>query len=161
MSDKRLKRNVFVGMSTLSIAMLAFGVDAGNNSAAGTASTGTASTGTASLSVGSSSASAAGSAGSSSSSSSEQTYTGEAVDTQYGPVQVQITVSDGKITAATAVEHPNTDGHDAMINNRAVPVLQDETVQAQGANIDSVSGATFTSQGYIASLQSALDQANL
>lgn len=76
-------------------------------------------------------------------------------------MQVEITVSGGKITAATAVDYPNSNGHDAMINSRAVPVLQDETVQAQGANIDSVSGATFTSQGYITSLQSALDQANL
>lgn len=89
------------------------------------------------------------------------TFTGDAADTRYGPVQVQITVVDGKITAATAVEYPQNDHRDQEINAYAIPVLEQETVAAQSAGIDLVSGATYTSDGYQQSLQSALDQAQL
>ncbi len=94
-------------------------------------------------------------------SSSTKTYTGDAVDTRWGPVQVQITVTGGKITAAQAVQYPNGNGRDAEINSYALPVLSQEAVQKQGAQIDTVSGATVTSDGYLQSLQSALDQAHL
>lgn len=87
--------------------------------------------------------------------------TGSSIDTRYGPVQVQLTVSNGRIVSATAIDYPRTDGRDAQINGEAVPVLQDETVTAQNANIDTVSGATYTSDGYRQSLQSALDAAHL
>lgn len=87
------------------------------------------------------------------------TFTGEAADTRYGPVQVQITVVDGRITAATAVDYPQRDHRDQEINAYAIPVLEQETVAAQSAQIDLVSGATYTSDGYQQSLQSALDQA--
>jgi len=80
---------------------------------------------------------------------------------RYGPVQVQITVTDGIITAVDAIEVPMSDRHDQMINSQAVPILNQEAVAAQSADIDMVSGATFTSDAYIESLQSALDQANL
>lgn len=87
------------------------------------------------------------------------TYTGQAVDTQYGPVQVQITVSGGKITAASTPQYPQGSPRDQEINAQAIPMLVAETTQADSSNIDMISGATYTSEGYIQSLQSALDQA--
>ncbi|MBE1495747.1 uncharacterized protein with FMN-binding domain [Amycolatopsis lexingtonensis] len=88
------------------------------------------------------------------------TFTGDAADTRYGPVQVRITVAGGKITDAQAVEYPQESGRDVRINSAAVPELNQETLQAQSAQIDTVSGATYTSEGYQQSLQSALDQAH-
>jgi uncharacterized protein with FMN-binding domain len=92
------------------------------------------------------------------SASSAKTYAGDAVNTQYGNVQVQITVQSGKITKAEVLQVPWNDPRDQEINSYAVPVLDGEVVSVQNANIDMVSGATFTSQGYIQSLQSAIDQ---
>ena len=89
-----------------------------------------------------------------------RTFTGSVVDTQYGPVQVTITVTDGKITAASAVQYPNDNPHSQQINSYAVPVLQQETVQADSSSIAAVSGASYTSAGYVQSLQSAIDQAH-
>ena len=89
------------------------------------------------------------------------TFTGTAVATRYGPVQVQITVEDGRVTAAQAVRYPNSDRRDQEINSRAVPQLNAEAVNAQSSRIDMISGATYTSTAYIQSLQAALDQANL
>lgn len=88
-----------------------------------------------------------------------KTVTGDAVDTQFGPVQVTITVSNGKITSATAVEYPQGSPRDAEINSYAIPILQQESVGQSSANLDMVSGATYTSAGYLQSLQSALDKA--
>ncbi|MET7992815.1 FMN-binding protein [Amycolatopsis sp. NPDC005232] len=88
------------------------------------------------------------------------TFTGQAADTPYGPVQVEITVSGGRITAARVVQVPQESGRDVRINSAAVPVLNQETLQAQNAEIDTVSGATYTSEGYIQSLQSAIDAAH-
>ena len=89
------------------------------------------------------------------------TYTGDSVDTRWGPVQVEITVQDGKITASQAVQYPQNNGRDAQINGFALPILNQEVVQQQSASIDTVSGATVTSDGYLQSLQSAIDQAHL
>jgi uncharacterized protein with FMN-binding domain len=87
------------------------------------------------------------------------TLTGPAVETVWGPVQVQVVLdSSGKITRATAIQVPNQNGHDRRINAEAVPVLVQETLSAQSAKIDAVSGATVTSDGYISSLQAALDK---
>jgi len=88
-------------------------------------------------------------------------YTGDVADTRWGPVQVQITVKSRKITAAQAVEYPQGNGRDAEINGFALPILDDEVVQKQTASIDTVSGATVTSDGYLQSLQSAIDRAHL
>lgn len=88
------------------------------------------------------------------------TFTGGAADTRYGPVQVQITVAGGKITDAQAVQYPQESGRDVRINSAAVPELNQEALQAQSAQIDTVSGATYTSEGYQQSLQSAIDQAH-
>jgi uncharacterized protein with FMN-binding domain len=89
------------------------------------------------------------------------TVTGTATDTRWGPVQVQITVANGEISDVTVVEYPTGNGKDREINARALPVLVQETLDAQSADIDMVSGATVTSEGYIGSLQSALDEAGL
>ncbi|MGV8967488.1 MAG: FMN-binding protein [Cellulomonas sp.] len=89
------------------------------------------------------------------------TYDGAAASTQFGNVQVRITVTDGKMTAADAVAYPNSNGHDQQINSYAVPVLNQEAAAAGSAKISMVSGATYTSGGYLKSLQSALDQAGL
>ena len=89
------------------------------------------------------------------------TYTGDPAATRWGPVQVQITVAGGTVTEVSVVEYPDGNGKDQQINARALPVLVQETLDAQSADIDMVSGATVTSDGYVESLQSALDQAGL
>ena len=89
------------------------------------------------------------------------TYTGQSADTQWGPVQVQLTVQGGKITRSRAVQYPQGTNTDAQINGYALPILDQEVVQKQSASIDTVSGATVTSDGYLQSLQSAIDQAHL
>jgi uncharacterized protein with FMN-binding domain len=90
-----------------------------------------------------------------------QTVTGAAWPTVYGPVQVRITVKDGKVTAATAVEYPEETPRDYQINSYAIPELNQEAVAAGSAKIDTVSGATYTSGGYVGSLQNALDKAGI
>ncbi len=115
-----------------------------------------------SQSAGESSASAANSdasSGASTPATTAKSYTGNAVQTPYGPVEVKITVRSGKIVGVTAVEYPTTDPRDAQINAYAIPALDSEATVAQSAKIDVVSGATYTSEGYISSLQSALDKA--
>jgi hypothetical protein len=89
------------------------------------------------------------------------TVTGAAASTIYGPVQVQIMVKGDKVTAAKAVEYPQDTPRDSQINAFAIPVLDREAASVGSAAIDMVSGATYTSRGYITSLQSALDQAKI
>jgi uncharacterized protein with FMN-binding domain len=84
---------------------------------------------------------------------------GQSTDTRYGPVQVQITISGHRITKANAIDYPQGSSRDQEINSYAIPQLDDETLKAQSASIDTVSGATYTSDGYRQSLQSALDSA--
>jgi uncharacterized protein with FMN-binding domain len=93
------------------------------------------------------------------SSGGTSTVTGPAVDTRWGPVQVAVTLGGGKITAVTVPRYPDGNRKDEQINARALPILVQETLDAQSADIDSVSGATVTSEGYAESLQAALDQA--
>jgi uncharacterized protein with FMN-binding domain len=89
------------------------------------------------------------------------TVIGTAADTRWGPVQVEVTLASGKITAVDVVQEPDSNGRDQEINADAVPQLVQETIQAQSAQIDMVSGATYTSEGYVTSLQAALDQAGV
>jgi uncharacterized protein with FMN-binding domain len=89
------------------------------------------------------------------------TYTGKVVNTRYGPVQVKITVAGGKITASTAIQLPSGNSYDQQVDQQAVPILNQEVVAQQSAKIDMISGATFTGNGYVQSLQSALDQAGI
>jgi uncharacterized protein with FMN-binding domain len=89
------------------------------------------------------------------------TFTGAVAQTRWGPVQVTITVAGGKITAVDVPQYPSGNGKDREINAYALPILKQDTLTAQSANIDMISGATVTSDGYVQSLQSALDQAGL
>ena len=125
-----------------------------NDNAAGT---GGSSGGTPTPGTSSSSKSSSGTSGS----SGTRTVTGSVAQTRWGPVQVQITISSKKITKVSTLQVPNGNFRDTEINNYAVPVLVQETLTAQSAKIDSVSGATVTSDGYRTSLQSALDAAHL
>ena len=93
--------------------------------------------------------------------SAGNSVTGAVAQTRWGPVQVRLTLAAGKITAVDVVQYPNGNGRDREINADALPVLVQETISAQNADIDMVSGATVTSDGYVQSLQSALDQAGL
>ncbi|MGW1716313.1 FMN-binding protein [Streptomyces sp. NPDC002156] len=86
------------------------------------------------------------------------TFTGSVVQTEYGPVQVRVTLTDGKITSASAVQAPSG-GRSDQISGDAIPKLNDAALAAGDADIDAVSGASYTSAGYKESLQSALDQA--
>jgi uncharacterized protein with FMN-binding domain len=90
-----------------------------------------------------------------------RTVTGPSVDTRWGPVQVRVTVSGGRVTAITVPVYPDGNRKDQQINARALPILVQEALDAQNADIDMVSGATVTSEGYVESLQGALDQAGL
>jgi hypothetical protein len=85
---------------------------------------------------------------------------GSVAQTRWGPVQVQVTIQSGRIVEVTALEVPNGNFRDQEINSYAVPQLRQEVLAAQSARIDTISGATVTSDGYIGSLQAALDAAH-
>jgi uncharacterized protein with FMN-binding domain len=87
------------------------------------------------------------------------TYTGQTVQTPYGPVQVAVTLSHGKLTSVRVLQTPNDAGRSQAIAAYAVPTLTQEALGAQSAQIQAVSGASYTSEGYMQSLQSALDKA--
>ena len=86
-------------------------------------------------------------------------FTGDAVDVGYGIVQVKITVSNGKITDARAIQAPT--GRNAQWTDRAVPLLRQQTLAANGSNIQGVSGASYTSYGWYTSLVAALKKAGM
>jgi uncharacterized protein with FMN-binding domain len=86
------------------------------------------------------------------------TYAGAAVNEPWGTFEVQVTISGGQIADVQLVASPR-DRHSSAINSQAVPMLTEEVIAAQSANIDMLSGATWTSQSYITSLQAALDGA--
>jgi uncharacterized protein with FMN-binding domain len=88
------------------------------------------------------------------------TFPGQAVDTRYGPVQVGVTVSGGRISGVDFLAMPNDRPRSQFITQQAEPLLRQEVLQAQSANIDLLSGATYTSEGFAQSLQSALSQAH-
>jgi uncharacterized protein with FMN-binding domain len=87
----------------------------------------------------------------------ETTVTGKVANTAYGPVQIQLVVKSHKIVKVAVLEQPTNTIHDIQIGEFAFPKLISETLTAQNAKIDAVSGASYTSVGYIASLQSAVD----
>jgi uncharacterized protein with FMN-binding domain len=89
-----------------------------------------------------------------------KTLTGTLIETRYGPVEVQVTVTNGKIVSVSADQLPS-DGRSGMISAYVAPILSSEAIAAQSAQIDLVSGATYTSTAYERSLQAALDQAGL
>ncbi|HEU4947305.1 MAG TPA: FMN-binding protein [Kribbella sp.] len=90
-----------------------------------------------------------------------RTVTGSVAQTRWGPVQVQLTIGGGKITAASVPQCPDNNPRDQEINSDVLPILVQETLDAQSADIDAVSGATVMSGGYVQSLQAAIDEAGL
>jgi uncharacterized protein with FMN-binding domain len=90
--------------------------------------------------------------------SGARTATGTAVDTQYGAAQVRVTVKGGKITDIEALQLQGNDPRSQQISSSAEPILKQEALAKQSADIDAVSGATYTSDSYTQSLQSALDK---
>lgn len=135
----------------------ASGSTAGTNSGTTSGTSGTSATGV--TGTGGTTATAPATTAPSGGSGASGTYTGIAAETRYGPVQVQVTVSGGKLTDVQALQLTNRDGRSVAISQQAAPILRQEALQAQSATIQAVSGATYTSEGYTTSLQSALDQA--
>ena len=88
----------------------------------------------------------------------ETTITGKVANTVYGPVQLELVVKSHKIVKVAVLEQPTNTIHDIQIGEFAFPKLISETLTAQNAKVDAVSGASYTSAGYIASLQSAVDR---
>lgn len=84
---------------------------------------------------------------------------GDSIGTIYGPVQVRLVLSGRSIVSVTAINYPTASGRDRSINSYAIPQLTQEALSAQSAQIDNVSGASYTSEGFAESLQSALSKA--
>ncbi|MEO6761150.1 MAG: FMN-binding protein [Candidatus Saccharimonadales bacterium] len=87
-------------------------------------------------------------------------YTGSIADAYYGSVQVLATITGGKISDVKFLQYPDSHDTSVYINQQAMPYLQQEAIQAQSSHVNTVSGATFTSQAFQQSLASALSQAN-
>ncbi len=156
-----MRARAVVGGIVSSIAVLVIGWQLGGQPAVTAPSQSTTSGGTASGS-GSAGSTASGSGSATTGGSSVSgTFTGDTTETRYGPVQVRITVSGGKITDVTALQLTDHDGRSVQISQQAAPILRQEALAAQSASIQAVSGATFTSEGYTTSLQSAIDKAGL
>jgi uncharacterized protein with FMN-binding domain len=90
-----------------------------------------------------------------------RTVTGTVASTQHGPMQVQVALAGTKITKVTVLQRTDDGAESDQIDAYAIPKLTSETLAAQSAHIDAVSGASYTSSGYIQSLQSALDKASV
>ena len=154
-----MKKIVLALAGTVSVVVLLFGYDTSTSGPMATTSQssvisgGTGSSGTGPSGTGSSDS------GSSDSGSSTSTVTGDVAQTRWGPVQVELTLDGDTITNVSVVQYPNGNGKDQEINAHALPILVQETIDAQSSDIDMVSGATVTSVGYQQSLQSAIDQA--
>ena len=177
-----MKRAALVGAGTLAgvAAILTLNPEGTTTTSAAatpatSSSTGTSDSSSSSTSSGSSSGATSGSSGSTSSGSTSSgsssstgsgtdgTYTNDAVDVghDYGTIQVQVTVSGGKVTDITALAVPQNDPRSAQISSYAVPQLVSQAIEAQSSSISGLSGATFTSNGFAQSLASALTQAGL
>lgn len=130
-----MTRNVFLLLATVTVVVLAFGYRTSRNQEAAPTSQVSQAPG--------------------------KTYAGDRVRTKWGPLQVRITVADKKVTAVDVPVYPSGNHHDLQVSHRALPILVKETLKAQDAKVDMVSGATYTSKGYRKSLQSALDEAGL
>ena len=136
------------------------------SAATGTTGTGTTGTGTTGTEASGTedSTSSSGSSGTGTTGASAKavgTYPGSVVQTRFGSVQVQITVQAGRITDVTALQLTDAERKSVQISNQAAPLLRDEVLQSQSADVQTISGATVTSDAYLSSLQAALDAANL
>lgn len=129
----------------------------GGTSSGGSTNTGSPSSGTGSSSGNTGTGS---SSGTSTGSTTAATFDGTQVQTRFGTVQVRVTIQDGKITEVTPLQLTDAERKSAQISSRAAPVLRSEVLQAQSANVQTIGGATVTSDAYLTSLQAALDAAN-
>lgn len=156
-----MRRIVTALATTVTVLVLLFSYHTSTNSAglAGTAAVGPAAPGSSSATA--SGGSAARAPSTSPTTAGARTITGDVAQTRWGAVQVEITVAGGRITAARTVQVPSGNDRDDEINQVAVPILDAAVLDVQSARIDTVSGATVTSDGYKQSLQSAIDQAGL
>jgi uncharacterized protein with FMN-binding domain len=150
---------ILVGASELGLATLSSTPTTPASTGTSTGSGSTTGTGTGTTSGTGTSGTGSTSSGTTSASTADGTWTGQTVQTRFGPVQVQVTISGGAITEVTALQLTNHDGKSVAISNRAAPILRQEVLSAQSAQVSNVSGATYTTQAYLSSLQSALDQA--
>jgi uncharacterized protein with FMN-binding domain len=156
-----MRARAVVGGIVSSIAVLVIGWQLGGQPAVTAPSQSTTSGSSASGSGSSGSGSSGSTASGTGGASVSGTFTGDATQTRYGPVQVRITVAGGKILDVTALQLTDHDGRSVQISQQAAPILRQEALAAQSASIQAVSGATFTSEGYTTSLQSAIDKAGL
>jgi uncharacterized protein with FMN-binding domain len=127
--------------------------------AAGSSAAGSAGSGAGSVTGSGQVASGAGGASGTGGAAGSGTASGQVVSTAFGPMQVQATLTGGRITRVTVLQETNVGARSQQIDAGAIPQLTKEALTAQSARIDAVSGATYTSSGYIQSLQSALDKA--
>ena len=128
----------------------------GSTASGTTGTSGSSSTGTGTSTSGTSSSSGA---TTSTSGLKDGTYTGTSEQTRFGDVQVKVTISGGKITDVTALHLTDAEGRSVQISNYAAPILRQEVLASQSAKVSNVNGATYTTDGYLSSVQSALDQA--
>lgn len=135
------------------VAAMSAGATGGTASGNGASGTGSADSGSSDSSSAAESSGAATAAGG--------TYTGASVQTRFGSVQVQITVKAGAITDVKALHLTDDDRRSVQISNRAAPLLRSKALAAQSANVQTISGATVTSDAYLTSLQEAIDAAHL
>lgn len=153
-----MKTRAVLGSIFASVAVLIVGWQAGDAVIASNTATTSEASGT-SGSTATTNDSTTGGATSGSATTTDGTYTGSSVSTRYGNVQVSVTVSGGAITDVTALQLTSAEGRSVQISNQAAPILRSEVIAAQSADVANVSGATFTSDAYLSSVQSALDQA--
>ena len=164
-----MKRNVLWLLSTITVVVLLFGYHTSTSGAlsagSGTVVSSPTQPGRASAASGQGGAGSGGSGSGNgtggSTATTPTTVTGGIAQTQWGPVQVELTLNGRTITDVTMLQYPSGNPQDDQINSYALPILIQDTLDAQSAQIDMVSGATVTSVGYVQSLQSALDQAGL
>lgn len=162
-----MRRITLAIVSTIAALVLMFsyrtslGVSTANSSSQAKIVAGPTSNGQGPTSAASSTASSgtAGGAGATATTPTATIVDGKTANTPYGPITVEVTITGGQITDVTAVTYPQDNGRSRQINTQALPILRGEVIDAQSANIQAVSGATYTSAGYEESLQSALDLA--
>jgi uncharacterized protein with FMN-binding domain len=157
-STARAGTSIIAPQTTTATGSTATGSTTTGSSASGMTASGTTASGTGSTSA---AATGSGSTATSGATAASETVDGSVVSTRFGNVQVQITVENGQITKSVVLQVPWNNQKDQQINARAVPTLNSEAVKAQSADIDMVSGATYTSEAYLQSLQSAIDRAHL
>jgi uncharacterized protein with FMN-binding domain len=158
-----LKRIVYWLLGTVTVLVLLFGyrTSLAGPLAAGKGMVASAPPATAGSGAGTASGGTSGSGSTTTTGTSARTVTGPVAQTRWGPVQVQVTVAGGKLSDVSVLQYPNGNPRDQQINDYALPILVQESLDAQSADIDMVSGATVTSDGYLQSLQGALDEAGL